>query len=64
VAGVWGDAERLRDAVGEFGNLCGPGEALQNAAKEQNASEQGTNGERRLVRTQMSQPAEDVRVTP
>jgi hypothetical protein len=49
---------------GEFGNLCGPGEALQDPAKDQNANEKGTNGERRLVRTQMSQPTEDVRITP
>jgi hypothetical protein len=40
--------------VSEFRKLCSPGEALQNAAEEQNASEQGTNGERRLVRMQMS----------
>lgn len=37
---------------------------MQNAAKEQNANEHGTYGERRFVRTQMSQPTEDVRITP
>ena len=51
------------EQMGQFGKLCDPSQFLQNTAQEQEPIDVGDRRQRRSLRAQASQPAEDVRVT-